>query len=172
MRTLLLLITLIVAPSALAKENTYEVLSWDDLMPAGEWDRYDKQLEAYFKSPIEEGSVQDQAIQFGTFNVVSELDGLKVSLPGFVLPFEYARGQYITEFLLVPYFGACLHTPPPPPNQIVYVKTDKPVRFDSLWAPIWANGTMRTEKNLNGLGDAAYTLHLEAWKPYRSSDEN
>src|SRR5206468_7419214 len=54
------------------------------------------------------------------------LDGKVVKLPGYVLPIEF-NGKQVTEFLLVPWVGACIHTPPPPPNQIVHVKTDKPL---------------------------------------------
>lgn len=154
--------------AAQAEESPYETIKWDDLMPEGEWDRYDQQVIDFMsKMTVEEGSAQDQARQFGTYNVVSSLDGQKIRLPGFVLPFDYEKMETLTEFLLVPYFGACLHTPPPPPNQIVYVKTDKPIKFSSIWEPIWAEGTIKTEKNLNGLGDAAYTLQLSGWETYK-----
>jgi len=53
-------------------------------------------------------------------SVVKELNGQKVSIPGYLLPLEIT-GSSVTEFLLVPYFGACIHAPPPPPNQIVHV---------------------------------------------------
>ena len=55
----------------------------------------------------------------------TSLNGKLVRMPGYLLPIEFA-GNRVTEFLLVPWVGACIHTPPPPPNQIVYVKADKP----------------------------------------------
>lgn len=64
------------------------------------------------------------------------LDGERVRIPGFLLPLEF-DGTKVTEFLLVPYLGACIHVPPPPPNQMVHVKYaagyEQPVLFQSVW---------------------------------------
>lgn len=173
MRMMLALIMLVMMaiPSAQAVgPEVYRTLEWDDLMPDGEWDLYDKQFQSLFDldklDKIEEGSAQDQMVQLGTFKTVPELDGKKVRLPGFMLPFEYAEYQKVTEFLLVPYFGACIHAPPPPPNQIVYVVSEKPIKVGDMWAPIWAKGTLRAKKNINDVGSAAYTLELEGVDPY------
>jgi hypothetical protein len=158
---------LLMSSAALAEETSFETLSWDDLMPEGGWELYDQQMREIFQGdPIQEGSAQDQSAQLGTYNVVDALDGKSIRLPGFVIPFEYGEDQTVSEFLLVPYFGACIHSPPPPPNQIVFVTTENPVRFGGIWTPIWASGTLKTERNENGIGNAAYTLHLENWTPY------
>jgi len=117
-------------------------------------------------SGIEEGSAMDQMVQIGTFNTVDELDGEMIRLPGFVVPFDFsAEGEY-SDFLLVPYFGACIHSPPPPPNQIVYVHTDEPVTIESTFNPVWVEGVLSTQRNMNGLGDAAYSLKLDAVETY------
>ena len=71
------------------------------------------------------------------------LDNQLIRMPGYLLPLEFS-GQRVTEFLLVPYVGACIHTPPPPPNQIVYVKPNKPVEVKSNFAPVWVTGRMST----------------------------
>ena len=104
--------------------------------------------------------------QIDAFNVVEELDGKFVKLPGFTLPFEWDATGDIREFLLVPYFGACIHTPPPPPNQMVYVTTDEPVDFVGMWDPVWVIGELRTSSNMNDLGNTAYTLELVGWEAY------
>ena len=67
------------------------------------------------------------------------LDGKSVKLPGYVLPIEF-NGKQVTEFLLVPWVGACIHTPPPPPNQIVHVKTDKPLEISGAFDAVWVTG--------------------------------
>ncbi|MBO4335911.1 MAG: DUF3299 domain-containing protein [Desulfovibrio sp.] len=54
--------------------------------------------------------------------VKKELDGQEIALQGFVVPLERDADNKLSEFLLVPYFGACIHVPPPPANQIVYVR--------------------------------------------------
>jgi len=69
------------------------------------------------------------------------LDGKTVKLPGYVLPIEF-NGKQVTEFLLVPWVGACIHTPPPPPNQIVHVKTDKPLEINGAFDAVWVTGKM------------------------------
>ena len=79
------------------------------------------------------------------------LDGKPVRIPGYLLPLEF-DGDRVTEFLLVPYVGACIHTPPPPPNQIVYVKTAEPYSTDGgLYTPVWVNGIMKAEESESNL---------------------
>jgi len=143
-------------------------IAWEELMPEGEEERLNELYMEQRKLLSAQGLEGEDppAPQIGTFNVVEALDGASVRMPGFVLPFDYKPGGEISEFLLVPYFGACIHTPPPPPNQVVYVESDAPVVIEEMWAPVWVEGVMRTEKNLNGLGDAAYTLELTRVEPY------
>ena len=71
--------------------------------------------------------------------VVVELDGQQVRLPGFMVPIDF-EGAETSEFLLVPYFGACIHVPPPPSNQIVYVKTVAGYPMKELFDPVWVTG--------------------------------
>ena len=97
--------------------------------------------------------------------VVRELNGQKVRLPGFVVPLDF-EGVEISEFLLVPYFGACIHVPPPPSNQIVYVKTVASYPLQGLFDPVWVTGEIRTDAYPNGLGDAGYTLQATIIEPY------
>ncbi len=79
------------------------------------------------------------------------LDGKQVRIPGYLLPLEF-DGEKVTEFLLVPYVGACIHSPPPPPNQIVHVKTEEAYTTDGgLYTPVWVNGLMKTEQSQSNL---------------------
>jgi uncharacterized protein len=71
------------------------------------------------------------------------LDGKLVRMPGYLLPLEYT-GKQVTEFLLVPWVGACIHTPPPAPNQIVHVKLDKPFAFKGMYDAVWVTGRLAT----------------------------
>ena len=102
------------------------------------------------------------------------LDGTLIRLPGYLLPLEYT-GKDVTEFLLVPWVGACIHTPPPPPNQIVHVKSDKPVSLGGgMFTPVWVTGQLSTsgvKKSLylmDGASDvdAGYSLHASKVEPY------
>jgi hypothetical protein len=106
--------------------------------------------------------------------VVTELDGKQIRMPGFALPLEYSDKK-ITEFLLVPWVGACIHTPPPPPNQIVYVKVDKGFETNGMFEPIWVSGELVVKpltKNLylkDGSADigVGYTLIANSISAYQ-----
>ena len=76
--------------------------------------------------------------------LVEELNGKQVRIPGYLLPLEVS-GFKVTEFLLVPYVGACIHVPPPPPNQIVYVKVlqNGGYKNKELYEPVWVTGKMK-----------------------------
>jgi len=74
------------------------------------------------------------------------LDGKVVRMPGYALALEYDANRKIQEFLLVPWVGACIHTPPPPPNQIVYVKAKKGFKTNSRFEPVWIEGTMQIKE--------------------------
>jgi len=117
-------------------------------------------------SSISEGSVDDTMEQIGTFNVVEELDGKRVRVPGYVVPFDFSANAEHKEFLLVPYFGACLHTPPPPPNQIILVKAETAAKIVNIEDPVWLEGTLTTGEFLSDLGNSAYELNLSKLEPY------
>jgi hypothetical protein len=99
----------------------------------------------------------------------NELEGEMIRMPGYVLPLEY-EGQRVTEFLLVPFVGACIHTPPPPPNQIVHVLLDEANAFESrgVYEPVWVTGRISSEastQNLyvqDGYGDFQIAYRLRA----------
>jgi len=101
--------------------------------------------------------------------VVEDLNGASVRMPGYLLPLEFSE-RSITEFLLVPWVGACIHTPPPPPNQIVHVVLDKTNAFESrsIFEPVWVTGEMLTQgakKNLflkDGSSDINISYKLNA----------
>ena len=89
--------------------------------------------------------------------IVPSLNGKLVKIPGFVVPLE-GDSELTTEFLLVPYFGACIHVPPPPPNQIVYVKFSKGVPIANLYDAVWVSGTLTTAKWQGDLATVGYSL--------------
>lgn len=133
-------------------------ITWADLLPENERETSGPVLE-HDGGPME---------QTGSSATVAELDGVEISMPGFMLPLDYTERGRVSAFLLVPYYGACIHVPPPPPNQIVYVDTsDDPVESRGLWDPVTVTGTMTRRMNINGLGDAAYTLLLDDIAPYK-----
>ena len=107
--------------------------------------------------------------------VVDELNGRQVSMPGYALPLEFS-GTKITEFLLVPWVGACIHTPPPPSNQIVYVKSENGIENKELFAPVLVKGEMSVKNAKKDLYlvdgtariEAGYILQASAVEPYEA----
>ena len=76
-----------------------------------------------------------------------ELNGKNVRLPGYLLPLEF-QDKRVTEFLLVPWVGACIHTPPPPPNQIVHVTLSEGFEIgEAYYTPVWVNGVMSIKRS-------------------------
>ncbi len=146
-------------------------IGWEELMPEGEEERlaqlYQQQMAMlYSGGPIAEGSAGDTMIQIGTFNTVKELNETKVRIPGYTVPFEYGANAEIKEFLLVPYYGACLHAPPPPPNQTVFAMTEEPIKLKDLAQAVWIEGTMFTQTQESELADAAYTIRVDKVETY------
>jgi uncharacterized protein len=97
---------------------------------------------------------------------VRQLQGKRVSIPGFMVPLE-DDAQEVTEFLLVPYAGACIHVPPPPPNQMVYVKLIHNGNAKmSFTDPIVVTGILKITNVKSPYGDVSYNLDGETVKPY------
>lgn len=146
-------------------------IGWEDLMPEGEEERLAQMYQAqmamlYSMGGVAEGSPADVAVQIGTFNTVKELDGQKIRIPGYTVPFDFGVDAEIREFLLVPYFGACIHAPPPPPNQTIFVMTDEPIKVRDLAQAVWIDGTIHTQTQESELADAAYTIRMTGIETY------
>ena len=86
---------------------------------------------------------------------IRKLMGKRIKIPGFAVPLEGDDGfENVKEFLLVPTFGACIHVPPPPPNQVIHVILDKPVYFEKLMYAVWVSGIVEIgEYFLEGSSD-------------------
>ncbi|MCW8109845.1 DUF3299 domain-containing protein [Alteromonas ponticola] len=128
---------------------------WEDLVPAG-------------FNPMQAPSVSHEGSMAQlqpNAPVVSKYDGQRVKIPGFVVPLE-GTAELTTEFLLVPYFGACIHVPPPPSNQIVYVKFEQGVPIDNLSDAIWVTGVLSTEGWAGEIASVGYRLSGESVAPF------
>ncbi|MFQ3282735.1 DUF3299 domain-containing protein [Reinekea sp.] len=153
--------------------SAYIPVSWDQLIPADyNLDELENELiSKYDVDNITPGSLeadtliqQLQQLQYDA-PMVTEYDNIKVKIPGFIVPLDFESDK-ITHFLLVPYFGACIHTPPPPPNQIVYVIMQEGIRVDNTYDPIYINGVMRVESQDSEMGTAGYTVYGASIEPY------
>jgi hypothetical protein len=102
--------------------------------------------------------------------VVKELDGQMVKLPGYIVPLDVTDEGRVTEFLLVPYFGACIHVPPPPSNQIVHVTAELGVLMDTLYQPFWIEGPLKVEQTSSELAEAGYQMQAQKIYAYELPD--
>ena len=172
LRALGLGIAIALSGAAFALQDGVRELEWDELMPRN-WDPFSG-LAAELTEGVEDlsdGSPEANALldayreAVRSAPVVADLDGQRVRLPGFVVPLEF-DGNETSEFLLVPYFGACIHVPPPPPNQIVYVQTVTGYPLKGLFDAVWVTGVMSAQAHLNEIGDAGYTLQATIVEPF------
>ena len=123
--------------------------------------------------PVNELLAETRKAAAKEISLVEDLNGKNVRIPGYVLPLE-ADGDVVKEFLLVPYVGACIHTPPPPENQIVFVKLDKGVKINRMYEPVWATGVLNAKQStraltfIDGTDDIAvgYQLNGTNIEPY------
>ena len=124
------------------------MLYWEDLLPEGyvpeetipEIDHNNPMAQVYANAPVR-----------------TDLNGKTVKVPGFVVPLE-GDEEKLTEFLLVPFFGACIHVPPPPSNQIVYVNFPDGADVDSLYDAVWVTGVLNTEGWTGDLASVGYNM--------------
>lgn len=153
-------------------------LYWEDLIPDDfvqpenpfatmTQEEVDKLLDGSDESNARLNQLQEE---FNYAPVVDELDGKRVKIPAYVTPLEFDGQTKMSEFLLVPYVGACLHTPPPPANQVVHANSDEVVEFKNIYDPIWAIGTIRAETVQSDLAESGYRLELESVEPYTGAE--
>jgi hypothetical protein len=162
-------------------ESQFRTIDWTDLIPADT-------LEILMNPPdyiaeIMDGTAEDQiSSQIRTSiaaasddlyqqalvstEVKEEMNGTKVRIPGFIVPLGFDDDQTITQFFLVPYFGACLHMPPPPPNQIVLVNYPEGLKLDEIYTPFWISGELTTTINENDVALSAYSMTLLDYELY------
>jgi hypothetical protein len=146
-------------------------LKWDELLPVQE--RTGRAMTApppqhdYLSG--ESGPAAQQPLDFA---VNAALDGRHIRLPGFIVPLDFDPSGKVSEFLLVPYVGACIHVPPPPPNQVIYVILRTPFAVKSLYSPFWVTGRMQVSTTRSAMAVTAYTVRADDVQPYGPADQN
>ena len=161
--------------------SDFKQVDWTQLMPK-------EDLDALMNPPeylvdIEDGSSEDQIsseLQSATAassddryqqalvstRVVADMDGQAIKIPGFIVPLEFNDDQTTTQFFLVPYFGACLHIPPPPPNQIIFVEYPDGIQLESLTEPFWISGVLSNALIENDMATASYSMKMHYSERY------
>ena len=164
------LVSFATAQAAELEDKQIIELEWDSLIPA-DW-RPDKIMADYNADNLSDDDPRAKELleKLKTFwreaPVVKDLDGKQVKLPGFVVPLEMDT-KTIGEFLLVPYYGACIHVPPPPKNQIVHVITEPTNPYiGTLFDTVWVTGTIKVKPLSSELAEAGYRIDATKVEPY------
>lgn len=97
---------------------------------------------------------------------LKKLDGQKVKIPGFMVPLE-DNSKFVTEFLLVPSPQACIHVPPPPPNQMVLIEMSADSKTKVEFGPIWIHGTLQLHSKRHLYGESSFVMKGTHIEPYR-----
>ncbi len=153
-----------------------KTIEWTDLMPEEDLQALMAMPEVAHDysqpSPFEDNyNGEDPAAQawqqiLQSAKVKPEFNNVKIKIPGFIVPLEFDAEQNVTSFFLVPYFGACIHVPPPPPNQIIYVSGAKNLKADMIYSPFWITGTITTDTMSHDLANAAYSMKADKVEEY------
>ncbi len=136
-------------------------ITWDDLIPPG----------VPYSEIIGEGEMDEAndlwrpVFDSNATKLNPALNGALIKMPGFIIPLE-TTSDGVTEFILVPYVGACLHTPPPPPNQLVFVKSKTPWPSDDLFGAVWVTGFIQHELQSTDIADIGYALEADKMEVY------
>lgn len=148
-----------VAPSS-AFASDYIDLNWTDLIPEGQ-----PAIPPFIQGLIQHDSPSLSTQQPASHGVRTDWNGETVRLPGYIVPIDYS-GTGVTAFILVPFVGACVHVPPPPANQLVFVTTKKPYENSGLFEAVNVIGMFGTASTSTQLADIAYALSADHIEPF------
>jgi uncharacterized protein len=157
------------APSTSAPATPFKTISWDALAPAN-WDPMKDFRGADF-SGMSDGDPRTTELMaqmrksWDNAPVNTALVGQAVRIPGFVVPLEDGKDG-LKEFLLVPYFGACIHSPPPPSNQVIHVLPKSPAKGYRSMDTVWISGTLTSVQTDSFMGAASWRMEAITVTPY------
>jgi len=168
--SLILLALSSVASANMLNGEKVEEVEWEQLMPA------DFSLDELLGITDEMAMIDDfdpkaqelldqMMAAMQSAPVVPEVDGKMIRIPGYVVPLE-SEGQTVTTFFLVPYFGACIHVPPPPSNQIIHVNFEPGTHVENLYDAVWVTGRINTETVSNDMATSGYIMEAFQIEPY------
>ncbi|MCG6118099.1 MAG: DUF3299 domain-containing protein [Aquimonas sp.] len=135
------------------------IIDWLELMP-------EEELSALQDIPEVDHLGMMETPDYSDSNPVLAMNGAEGRLPGYIVPLSITSDNKISEFFVVPYFGACIHVPPPPPNQIVYAKPETPIDMTEIWAAYWIYGTIEVKPTRNAVAQSFYVINVEKVEPW------
>ena len=167
----------LLALSAWAQPATsVKTITWDDLLPTHWANEIKLQMAAvgrlgFLVDGSEQANEAMQQLRKKWDNAPIDPTHINsaIRIAGYVVSLDANRKQ-ISEFLLVPYFGACIHLPPPPANQIILVRFKKPTSKLASMDTVWVQGMLREARVDTGLAVTGYTLEGSISEPYTAKN--
>ncbi len=152
-----------------AAPAAYAEITWDELVPP-DWDPLKQFKDMNFgvlsdADPKAAAMLKKMREVWDNAPVNNKMDGKAIRIPGYIVPLEEGKNG-MTEFLLVPYFGACIHSPPPPANQIIHVRPQTPAKGFKSMETVWVNGTLRTLRSDTFMGASSYRMEAQGIERY------
>lgn len=168
-------------PATASQTNSgYETLSWESLELSGQgladiMRKYQPMLDKITDDDVEEGDklMAQMQNEFNTAPTNPALNGKSIQIKGFVSPLEVDEKKgLVKEFLLVPYFGACIHVPPPPVNQTLLVRPQegKSISMEQIYEPVKVSGVITVETAGTKLAQAGYQISKAVVEPLKDTD--
>lgn len=156
-----------------AAQSPYQEIKWDELAPAS-WDPMKPfkgiDLKKLDDADPRAGAALREAKEYWKNAPINPaMNGKSIKIPGFVVSLD-GEGEALKEFLLVPYFGGCIHVPPPPANQIIHVNSVKAIKGVRTMDPVWISGVLNVKPSSTEMGDAGYSLVAQSVEMYKDSD--
>jgi len=153
--------------------SPFQEIKWEQLAPAS-WDPM-KPFKGIDLNKLDDADPRaDEALQkakeyWKNAPVNPAMNGKSIRIPGFVVSLD-REGEALKEFLLVPYFGGCIHVPPPPANQIIHVNSLKPIKGVRTMDAVWISGVLNVKPSSTEMGDAGYSLVAQSVEMYKDTD--
>ena len=166
-------------PARLATE--FKTIEWTDLMLKEDLDAllnppsyvtevedgsFEDQINNQLQSPLATANDDSYQRALTSRRIIPEMDGQAIRIPGFIVPLAFDGEQTITQFFLVPFFGACLHMPPPPPNQMIFINYPQGIKLEALYDAFWVSGILQTSLVENEVATAAYSMQMQSFEIY------
>jgi hypothetical protein len=159
----------------LLMDGNYETTDWKRLIPVL-WDEGSTKQQLILKYGKPDGKIDYENFAKDYRKALDEapakdsMKGKKIKIAGYVVPLDF-KERNLTEFLLIPNSGGCMHTPPPPANQVIYVKYDKGIGIEYTDRIIWIYGQIEVKKNDNNMAIAGYEMTIDKMEEYSQQPE-
>ncbi|MDR2694779.1 MAG: DUF3299 domain-containing protein [Deltaproteobacteria bacterium] len=158
------------SPGVAEKDGRHTLMTWDDLLPPN-WNPAELFAGLNFDKLDDNDPRVDKAMKklmkmWDEAPVKQALQGKSITISGYVASLDFTGKSALKEFLLVPYFGACIHVPPPPANQIIHVTLTTARKGIRSMDQVTVSGRLAVTKTETEMGRSGYSMKADTVEPY------